>query len=571
MQAITIAIGKKGISYFIQKFIAVKLTQEKLSTLRPADHNISVDSFNVSGAGNNIRSYDIFTVSLNQGYFKNFVLSFKDEHQIKAGTPNGNQFRIHMVTPDGFTAGYQWGEQYKYRLCDINSGCSAPTSGEGGPYDYTINITNMDCIVNYEFVYSDTSKSYSIQPNAVSCIANIAPKQNASIPNKSLIHYISSDDCFDSSINDTIMGDIDNMGLGQAVTSLFSDITKTIPASGRLTDNIMYDFAIGDSKLAFPNADGITLGVTGSAIYKGPKGPEEYKDPNPPSLPVPPVPSDDDEHHLCVYVSNYAFNALNWAYWKDEKLKLTLLPSDVPDPKMLRVKTYINKNKPAALVPYEAHAMQADISPKKAPITSFQTIYNFTSAAMKILQDKLPPEVYNAISSSDMNGNTYTNTTDIESELNELHIILKWFPLIEEVTKTRGMVTTQDIEFTLTILTGGTHQPQLVFDVTRTDFMTGLKLGHTQTAQTIQFDFVNLSSSTTFKSTTVPGLKPETLDGSNFWNAVDTNYAGAMNDLGKTGTPLPIMKDFQFLFDDAVLTLNDGYISILAKVEFKGN
>ena len=46
-------------------------------------------------------------------------------------------------------------------------------------------------------------------------------------------------------------------------------------------------------------------------------------------------------------------------------------------------------------------------------------------------------------------------------------------------------------------------------------------------------------------------------------------YAQALRDLGKRGVPLPIMQGSQFVFDHAQLSVQDGYISILANVEFQ--
>jgi hypothetical protein len=41
-----------------------------------------------------------------------------------------------------------------------------------------------------------------------------------------------------------------------------------------------------------------------------------------------------------------------------------------------------------------------------------------------------------------------------------------------------------------------------------------------------------------------------------------------MKTLGETGVPIPIMKDFQFLFEDSHLVPEDGYVSIATKVKY---
>ncbi|WP_275575200.1 hypothetical protein [Methylocucumis oryzae] len=42
-------------------------------------------------------------------------------------------------------------------------------------------------------------------------------------------------------------------------------------------------------------------------------------------------------------------------------------------------------------------------------------------------------------------------------------------------------------------------------------------------------------------------------------------------DLGATGVPLPIMQNFQFDFSNAELSVQTGYVSILANVVYKNS
>jgi len=39
--------------------------------------------------------------------------------------------------------------------------------------------------------------------------------------------------------------------------------------------------------------------------------------------------------------------------------------------------------------------------------------------------------------------------------------------------------------------------------------------------------------------------------------------------MGKTGVPLPIMSGFQFLFSQAELSVQDGFVSIKSQVQYK--
>jgi hypothetical protein len=133
-----------------------------------------------------------------------------------------------------------------------------------------------------------------------------------------------------------------------------------------------------------------------------------------------------------------------------------------------------------------------------------------------------------------------------------------------------GMAATQDLRFTITIQNGAPQQPNLVFDVARTDVLENLGLGSSGTAQTLQYAFTHVKSTATFVSTTVPGFE-ETSFGDLIWPEVgETAYSTTLQKMGKTGVPLPIMSGFQFLFNHARLSIQEGYISIFAKVQFKG-
>jgi hypothetical protein len=55
------------------------------------------------------------------------------------------------------------------------------------------------------------------------------------------------------------------------------------------------------------------------------------------------------------------------------------------------------------------------------------------------------------------------------------------------------------------------------------------------------------------------------------WVIAEGLYAQNPADLGKTGAPLPIMKDFQFDFGNAEPSIQNGYVSIPANVLYKNS
>ena len=133
------------------------------------------------------------------------------------------------------------------------------------------------------------------------------------------------------------------------------------------------------------------------------------------------------------------------------------------------------------------------------------------------------------------------------------------------------MVVTHNIDYTLIIQDFQPTQPTIVFNVQRTDILSNPALGlggDKNQAQTLQFDFINVSWASTFVSSSIPKLNAAAFSG--LWlNAGEPQYDKLMADLGKNGVPLPIMSGFQFDFDNAQVSVQENYISILANVMYK--
>jgi len=88
-------------------------------------------------------------------------------------------------------------------------------------------------------------------------------------------------------------------------------------------------------------------------------------------------------------------------------------------------------------------------------------------------------------------------------------------------------------------------------------------------AQLLTFSLRAASFSATCNGATVPGFKWDEGSSGNFWQSVgERAYDQAMHDIGAKGSPLPIMKGLQFDFASAQLSVQEGYLSILANVKF---
>lgn len=566
MQAISIAIGKQGINFFTSQLIA-GVAISKLDTLTPPDNLIEVPNFSGGGVGSG-HDYSNVKIYLTNGSMSNFHPAFQQVVQTNDGTPAGNSFTLSLVATN-FTANYSWKETY-HDVYHYHCGQDVCTSSRdcSDTYSYSPNFGSMTVTLNLAFNYQTPTNTYTIDvltPTPAPVTSNVTPN----IPSRSILNDQVSDGCFSRKVADSTAASVSKIDFATPINEMFPPLLESIPASGDLGHGITFDFALGDSGLAFPtnnkgNHDGVTIGVTGVASYKGTR----YSGPGAPSLPIPAVPADDDPNHLNVYVSDWAVNGLNWAYYEAGLLNLSLMPEDIPNPAALKTETY------AAYIPqfkaYGKRAMQANISPLQAPVTAFQQVFMFTPDAMAALKTQLPDPVYQSMLV--FGGDGYVSQADLEAALVTNGIPESYFKTIENATKAAGMVTGQTMKFTLIVQYPEQGNPQLVFDVTRKDIMTGLKLGISKgssLAQSMQFSFLNACNKATFVSTTIPGFNKE-LFGDMIWPVVgEGEYAETMQAMGEAGVAIPIMQGFQFLFDHAELSIQDGYVSIGAQVVFK--
>ncbi|MDQ5824924.1 MAG: hypothetical protein M3441_12070 [Chloroflexota bacterium] len=549
MQAITVAIAPAGIDYFARQLLVGDLLKA-LDSLKPPDRSMSVPNFSAFGFGWSA-SYSNIKINLSNGSLSNFSPVFQSIAQ-----QAGGKFLLNLLSSN-FTTNYSWYETYHKYFC--STGGRFPVcngSDNNGSYGYGPGVGKLITSVVLAFVYNAGTKGYDVNVLSTSGNAeNISPN----IPSRSVIQN-EDQGCFTSQVSDTTAKAVSSIDFSGAIAQVIPPMLRSIPASGHLTSDIVYDFGLGDSGLNFPGDSGLTVGVTGNVTYKG----TPYPGTPPAALPMPPVPTDGN--HLRTYVSDYEINALHWAYFMAGLLNVTVNPADLPNPDALKVKTYVGWI--PSFAPYAAFAMQAQVSPKQAPVAVFQQVYVFTSTVMQSLQQQLPANIYLLLSGQE--GNAYVSQADLEAQLTEATIPQTYFATIENAAKSMGMAATQDLRFTITIQNGAPQQPNLVFDVARTDVLQNLGLGISGTAQTLQYAFTHVKYKATFVSTTVPGFN-KTDFGTLIWPVVgESAYSTALQEMGKTGVPLPIMSGFQFLFNDAQLSIQQGYVSILAKVQFKG-
>lgn len=560
MQALTIAIGKAGVNFFNEHYLRPTV-QQLMGQLKPPGRAMNIPDFGWPTGPGDEEDYSNIVIILSEGVFKNFNPTFQG---IEQGQTTDNPpvpiFSLNYEA-DNFSVQYKWNEQYNW----LSQGW---TRGRGGShhfessgssndhFNYAPAVGRLTIPITIQFIFNAANKEWemNVRPFALPPIQGM----QYNLPRRSILNnQVSS--CSGNHVNDTTMQMLAEIDFATPINQLITGTLASIPDSGNLGNGIQFDFSVGDAGLVFPNNDGIQIAVKGGASYQG----TAFDGPAPPPLPLPIPPADTDSHHLYLYVSSYEIDALAWAFSKAGQLDLLVQPDQIPNPEALKVKNYVSME--PTLQPYEAFVMFAQIEQNTAPTASFQTVFNFDAAVMNQLKTQLPSAVNQLIQG--LQGNVYVSQTDLENFLHSATVPATYFPVIENASKISAMALSQDLNFTLLIQNGQTDTPYIKFNVKRVDILTNLVLGISPSkTQSMQFGFANATNTCTFQSSSIPCFDGETFEQFVWPVTAEYNYAANLVKLGQEGVPLPIMKDFQFDFANAQLSLQEGYVSILANV-----
>lgn len=574
MQGITVAIGKQGVEFFIEHYLSALLVK-KLHEIK-ANKSIFLGPEPQQPWGAQLRANsDMWLgnfddgaaqllVNIQNGYMENFAPAYKGSEQKANGC-----FDLSF-TANNFDMVYDWYESYWHQWRDPTSFASDyPGELQYKHVDnqpcgkFTVKMAQLDVRLTVQLAFNQQSNAWETTlKEAAAPTAKHA--DGTTTPSTSWVTY--QEDCLSIHISQQADGAIKDIDFVTLIKQVMSDIVASIPGSGHLTKEIIYDFSLGDpplneqSALCFPNDNGIKISVHGGASYKGSAFSPKYPLP---SLPFPAAPLDTDSHHLTMYVSNYEIDALNWAYFKAGKLNITVKESDLPNPDALKVRTYVRRDK--ALIHYQVFAMEAHITQNAAPTTSFQLVYELTTKVKQTLQGQLSNQDYNLLGGLN---DAYSTKAFLEADCRAAKISEDAIPKIEAAANCGGMVVTHDFRWTLIIMNSDAQQPEIQFDMKRTDILTGLTLGIAKESkkQTLQYCFQHVNFDYTFVHSTVPGFTDRDL--ADIWpEAGESAYDTALADMGKQGVPIPIMEGLQFDFDKAQVSIQDAYISILAKCD----
>jgi hypothetical protein len=225
--------------------------------------------------------------------------------------------------------------------------------------------------------------------------------------------------------------------------------------------------------------------------------------------------------------------------------------------------------------------MTAAVSALAAPTVVFETIYQLTASNLAVIQQQLGQTVWSEVGQAltSLSGNSFVTQSGFEQALKNIDSQLElYYAVIEQYAGTPAAVMTHDLQCVLNVLSQSSAIPVVTFDIAQTYVLEnlGLAISSNGTAQTITFTFsqpFDTTPTATFVSSTLPGVN--NVDFGFIWMALAANWMQVLSDIGKAGVPLPRIPSFNFLFDQAQLTVvppaggATGYVNVVTDLDYQ--
>ena len=548
LQSLTLAISPDGLRYFSAVLLDDALLRA-MAQLTPPDRCLERPMINYGGHGSSTNFALDVKINLTGGA----MASFKPA--ITSLTQQDNGHFAVVMTAINFQATYQWRERFTQQVCSFGF-CSILGAIDRN-YTYAIGFGSMVANVVFQFQPGDHAWQLTLRKSELTN-TQVVP----AIPSGSMLNNEVGGG-FGSHVAKETEKVLDVTDFGSRFNALLAPLFGSIPASGHLTPQIVFHFPVGPGGLTFPGNSGMALGVSGEVRYND----VPYPGANPPQLALPPVPT---SHHLHYYVADYAFNALFWAFFCAGGMHATASQGNVPDPAVLNTANYKGTPLQALYLAYPNLPMMALITARAAPTVQFEAVYDLSAAQLGQLRDRLPGAIYSLLEAG-LVGAVYMDEAAFMAALVGLlgqADADQYKALIESVARVLGAVVRHRLGVDMQVLSHGSAVTAFTFELEQTDVLQGFVLDHSGNTQTLQFQFQIVPSLTVAKllSSTITGIDAGAF--AYIWNWVlQPVFASQMNKIGKAGVALPRIAGFNFLFAQAQITLNSGYVAVLANVE----
>ncbi len=468
MQAITLSINKKGIAYLADN-IAASAAIKFISKMTPPDIAIGVDAFSPPP---DMSGYYIFrnvSIRLLKGQLSQHRAVLEGIKLVKVSSGVGAKFELCFAIKD-LSAHYQWLESYHLFWKMTRSGehkNQVTDKGErSSRYKFSPLFTSLNINAVLKFSFRAATRGYEVEESAIAARADTS---RHNIPQDSILQ-VQPRLCFNDEVRRATTKMIDDLRLGDYLCAIFNKTFSSIPASGRLSEDMIFDFSFA-SELAgtglrylhqkSSGAEGLTFGISGGMQWLDKMGQAHTYEEAPPNVPNPPIPEEDDVFPINIYVSNYGINAALWAAYKNAEFNATLTPDDLKNPKLLHSNTYENI---APLFRYHRRIdMHLDIEPIAEPTTRFRQVLAFTAETMDLLKIKLPKEAFKKL--EDLRGQTLLDSESLNQALKDSRLNAEQMTLVEDFSTTRGLILSHTVNFTITMLDDNAKHHKIDYEI----------------------------------------------------------------------------------------------------------
>lgn len=555
MQAITVAVSPKGTAYFNNYWVLGVLATALKQPSSLADHNVSSQTIGSYMDRKNLR------VSLTKGTLSGFSPKLTSFAQQNNGT-----FQL-VFTGSNLSLKYEWNETYDYRYDVSDLGTESWERVSNGPLEFIQQVPTLTCTVTVGFRFNSSPAPGAwevdlVDPKPTAVASGIS---SPTLPQASVLVW--SKTCLDMHIGEVeakaISGMVNNFSA--EIQNHFPAVFASIPASGKLTDSIKFDFGLGSSGLVFPNDNkGIKIGATGTATWNG----TVYPGTNPPELELPPVPAD---HHLNYRISDYSINAVFWAFYRAGLLETVATQANTGgNSSVLTTNTFRGSPAHAIYDKYPNVPMTATITALSAPTVALKSVYEPTEERLEAIRPKLPKEILAKLQgiTSSIYVSESAFCTDLVNYLGQADAD-QYKTILERSVQEVAAVVTHSNRVIMNVLVTGNPVTVLTLDISETDTLEQFVLGHNEakTTQTLQFvpSVIPELTNATFVSSPLRGIDVQSF-GYIYNLALQPVFAAVATAVGKAGVALPRIKGFNFLFDKATIDLEQGYASVLTDV-----
>ena len=507
MQAITLSINSKGIEYLADKIISAAAIQF-LATMAPPDIDIDLEAFSPPP---DMSGYYIFrqpNIHLSKGTLSPYEAEFKS---IKIRSGIAAKFELCFAI-NNFSAHYQWLEAYhlfwkmtrpgEHRNKVIDKG------ERNNRYKFSPLFTTLNIDTVLKLSYQAADKCYTVVEDSIHGNTEI---NRHNIPQDSILQ-VQPHSCFNSELRAATKKMLKDLGLPAFLCAIFNQTFTSIPRSGRLAQNIHFDFTFADvapstrlrlQKLEAGRDEGLSLGLSGGMQWIDSQGQAHtYEEPLP-RLPHPPIAAENAALPININISNYGINAAFWAYFKGGRFNVSLTPKDLKNPHLLHANTY----EPIAPI-FKYHRridMYLDIQPREAPTTCFRPVFAFRNRAMELLEKKLPNAIFKRLES--LRGKTLLDKESLNHALKDCGLNAQQMSSVEDFSTEPGLILSHIINFTITMQDDNTSHHKIDYEIELCAEITHLALSpHSYLLPKQAFAKLGMPEETRNKIETLQGL-----------------------------------------------------------------